>query len=55
MVHYIHPNILLRSIQGMNSEVRLDEFRLKTGIEKYICIQTIITFFSSKKNRNIIR
>ncbi len=49
MVHYIHPNILLRSIQGMNSEVRLDEFRLKTGIESTSVFKQLLHFLVQKK------
>jgi len=49
MVHYIHPNILLRSIQEMNSEVRLDEFRLKTGIESTSVFKQLLHFLVQKK------
>jgi len=49
MVHYIHPNILLRSIQGMNSEVRLDEFRFKTGIESTSVFKQLLHFLVQKK------
>ncbi|HKO40665.1 MAG TPA: hypothetical protein VJU85_05335 [Nitrososphaeraceae archaeon] len=49
MVHSIHPNILLRAIQGMNSEVRLDEFRLKTGIESTSVFKQLLHFLVQKK------
>jgi hypothetical protein len=44
MVHYFHPNILLRALKGMNSEVNLDEFRLNTGIESFSVFKQLLNF-----------
>ena len=49
MVDYIHPHILLRSIQWMNSEVRVDDFRLKTGIESFAVFKQLLNFLVQKK------
>ena len=46
MVPYINPNILLRSIQGMNSEVKFDDFRLKTGIESFSVFNQLLNFLA---------
>lgn len=46
MVPYINPNILLRSIQGMNSEVKFDDFRLKTGIASFSVFNQLLNFLA---------
>lgn len=49
MVHYINPNIVLKSIQGMSNEVNLNDFRLKTGIESVAVFKQLLNFLA--KNR----
>ena len=49
MVHYINPNIILKSIQGMSGEVNLNDFRLNTGIESIAIFKQLINFLA--KNR----
>ena len=49
MVHYFHPNILLRALKGMNSEVNLDEFRLNTGIESFSVFKQLLNFLVQNK------
>ena len=49
MVHYINPNIILKSIQGMSNEVNFNDFRLKTGIENVAIFKQLLNFLD--KNR----
>ena len=49
MVHYINPNIILKSIQGMSNEVNFNDFRLKTGIESVAIFKQLLNFLD--KNR----
>jgi hypothetical protein len=49
LVHYINPNIILKSIQGMSDEVNLNDFRLKTGIESVAIFKQLLNFLD--KNR----
>ena len=46
MVHYINPNIILKSIQGMSDEVNLNDFRLKIGIESVAIFKQLINFLA---------
>ena len=49
MVHYINPNIILKSIQGMSNEVNFNDFRQKTGIESVAIFKQLLNFLA--KNR----
>lgn len=49
MVDYIHPNLLLRSIQWMTTEITLNDFRSKTGIESRTVLKELLKFLSKHK------
>jgi hypothetical protein len=49
LVPYINPNILLRSIQGMNPEVKFDDFRLKTGIVSFSVFKQLLNFLAQNQ------
>lgn len=44
MVDYIHPNLLLKSIRWMTTEIALNDFRSKTGIENVTVLKQLIKF-----------
>ena len=49
MVDYIHPNILLKSIQSMNNEITLNDFKTKTGIESVTVLKQLLGFLFQHK------
>jgi hypothetical protein len=49
LVPYINPNLLLRSIQGMNSEVKFDDFRVKIGIGSFSVFKQLLNFLAHNK------
>ena len=49
MVDYIHPNILLKSIQWMTPEITLNDFRSKTGIENVTVLKQLLKFLFQHK------
>ncbi|HJU58524.1 MAG TPA: hypothetical protein VJ583_02145 [Nitrososphaeraceae archaeon] len=49
MVEYIHPNILLKSIKWMNTEITLKDFKSKTGIESIIVLKQLLKFLFQNK------
>ena len=49
MVDYIHPNILLKSIQCMTTEITLNDFRSKTGIENVTVLKQLLKFLFQHK------
>lgn len=49
MVDYIHPNILLKSIKWMTTEITLNDFRSKTGIESVIVLKQLLKFLFQNK------
>jgi hypothetical protein len=49
LVPYINPNLLLRSIQGMNSEVNFDDFRIKIGIGSFSVFKQLLNFLAHNK------
>lgn len=49
MVNYIHPKILLKSIQWMNTEITLNDFRSKTGIESNTVLKQLLDFLFQNK------
>lgn len=49
MVDYIHPNILLKSIQSMNNEITLNDFKIKTGIESVTVLKQLLGFLFQHK------
>ena len=49
MVDYIHPNLLLKSIQWMTTEITLNDFRSKTGIENGTILKQLLKFLFQHK------
>jgi hypothetical protein len=49
VVPYINPNLLLRSIQGMNSEIKFDDFRVKIGIGSFSVFKQLLNFLAHNK------
>ena len=49
LVPYINPNLLLRCIQGMNSEVKFDDFRVKIGIGSISVFKQLLNFLAHHK------
>jgi hypothetical protein len=49
LVDYIHPNILLKSIQCMTTEITLNDFRSKTGIENVTVLKQLLKFLFQHK------
>jgi hypothetical protein len=49
LVPYINPNLLLRSIQGMNSEIKFDDFRVKIGIGSFSVFKQLLNFLAHNK------
>jgi hypothetical protein len=49
LVDYIHPNILLKSIQWMTPEITLNDFRSKTGIENVTVLKQLLKFLFQHK------
>ena len=49
LIPYINPNLLLRSIQGMNSEVKFDDFRVKIGIGSISVFKQLLNFLAHHK------
>ncbi|HJT86005.1 MAG TPA: hypothetical protein VJ697_16105 [Nitrososphaeraceae archaeon] len=49
MVDYIHPSILLKSIQSMTSEITINDFKTKTGIESVTVSRQLLNFLFQHK------
>jgi hypothetical protein len=49
LVDYIHPNILLKSIQSMTNEITINDFKTKTGIKSVTVSRQLINFLIQHK------